>query len=66
MVESGYDSWYDYFQGSYGGQHTAITLRETLLQPGYQGKWIDGIVFYYQGEPIEIWDHFNFSGIQSR
>lgn len=48
-----YQSWYDYFQGSYGGQHTSIVLRQSFLQPGYKGNWIDDVIFYYQGEPLE-------------
>ena len=52
-----YQSWYDFFQGSYGGQQTSIRLKESFLQPQYQGPWIDQVQFYYNGEPLEGWDH---------
>ena len=56
-----YQSWYDYFQGSTGGLHTSIILRETILQPNYTGpgNWIDAVEFFYMGRPIvkNNWDH---------
>jgi hypothetical protein len=52
-----YQSWYDFFQGSYGGQQTSIRLKESFLQPQYQGPWIDRVRFFYNGQPLEGWDH---------
>ncbi|MEO0189758.1 MAG: hypothetical protein ABIL18_02130 [candidate division WOR-3 bacterium] len=52
-----------FFQGSSGGLSTTITLVKTFLQPDYQGEWIDGIEFYYEGEPISNeWDHIRLNG----
>lgn len=51
-----------YFQGSAGAQATETTLVQSFLQPHYyDGEWIDGVVFYYEGEPIEPLDHIDFS-----
>lgn len=61
-----YQSWYDFFQGTTGGQNTTITLRESLLQRHYTGEWVDGLVFYYQGEPIGDWDHIALHGFFKR
>lgn len=58
-----YRSWYDFFQGSYGGQNTSIILRESFLQPDFDGPWIDAILFYYQGQPIGQWDHLFLDGL---
>lgn len=58
-----YRSWYDFFQGSHGGQNTSIVLRESFLQPDYDGPWIDAILFYYQGQPIGQWDHLFLDGL---
>lgn len=47
-----------YFQGSTGGDITTATLVETLLQRDYEGDWIDGVEFYYEGKPMRgDWDH---------
>lgn len=56
---------YNYFQGSTGAGNTSITLRKTILQPEYEGDWIDGVIFLYEGEKIkkESWDHLELSGI---
>lgn len=43
-----------YFQGSTGGAITAITLINSYLQPNYDGTWIDGVKFLYEGEMIEF------------
>ncbi len=59
-------SWYQYFQGSYGGQHTSIVLAESLLQRNYTGPWMEKVIFYYQGEPMEALDHIDLSGIRIR
>ncbi|MGC9472053.1 MAG: hypothetical protein ACP5D1_10960 [Bacteroidales bacterium] len=61
-----YHSWYDFFQGSAGGTSTTITLRESFLQPGYEGPWINGVIFLYQGEPIGEWDHIQLQGLIRR
>ncbi len=56
-----------YFQGSSGGRATTTILVKTFLQDDYAGKWIDGVEFYYEGEPIsDEWDHIFLSGIKYR
>ena len=57
-----YHSWYEYFQGSMGGQHTSIVLEETVLQREYPGDWVDRVEFYYRGEPMGTWDHAFLQG----
>jgi hypothetical protein len=61
-----YKSWYDFFQGSSGGQHTTIVLTESILQREFEGDWINEIEFYYQNEKIGEWDHISLSGIIKR
>jgi hypothetical protein len=58
----------NYFQGSAGGMITSKTLAYTLLQPEFQGEWIEGVTFQYQGEPIEEgdWDHISLFGVITR
>ncbi len=58
-----YLSWYDFFQGSMGGMNTSIVLRESFLQPDYEGAWVDAVAFYYQGDPIGAWDHLLLEGV---
>jgi hypothetical protein len=57
-----------FFQGSTGGSFTTITLTKTFLQEDYEGNWIDGIEFYYEGKPIGKWDwdHIKLSGTNYR
>jgi len=55
-------TWYDFFQGSMGGEITSIILKESILQRNYQGKWIDEMEVYYQSEPIGEWDHIQLAG----
>lgn len=43
-----------YFQGSTGSAITSITLIESYLQKGYEGDWIDGVKFLYEGDIIEF------------
>ncbi len=57
-----YRSWYDYFQGSSGGEYTGIVLTETVLQRDYKGAWIRSAEFYYQGKPFGEWDHVLLTG----
>lgn len=45
-----------YFQGSTGGIITTVSLEETFLQRDYQGEWIDGVKFLYEGQEIQF-DH---------
>jgi len=47
-----YLSWYDFFQGSSGGQHTTVVLTESILQRELKGDWINEVEFYYQNEKI--------------
>lgn len=55
-----------YFQGS--ANNTTYTLRESILQRGYTGEWIDGVEFYYEGKPIQdgVWDHIFLHGTHDR
>jgi hypothetical protein len=55
-----------YFQGSTGGRITTVTLRDTFLQRSYPGRWVDGVVFYYQERPMGEWDHVSLSGVLFR
>jgi len=57
-----YRTWYDFFQGSMGGEATSIILKESILQRNYEGTWIDKLEVYYQNEPIGQWDHVQLSG----
>lgn len=60
-------SWQNYyFQGSTGGQATTLTLSKSFLQPDYKGDWIDGVEFYYKGEPMGEWDHVSLQGVIER
>jgi len=59
-------SWYDYFQGSMGGEQTTIILIESILQREFTGDWIDELEFYYQNEKIGEWDHAFLSGVIKR
>lgn len=43
----------NFFQGSAGGSMTCTLLKENLLQRKYEGKWVDGIQFTYEGGNIE-------------
>ncbi len=61
-----YQSWYDFFQGSYGGLTTTVSLRETFLQKNYAGTWIDGVCFFYQGDSMKLMDHVNLHGLIKR
>lgn len=54
-----YESWYDFFQGSHGGQNTQIILTESLLQRHHQGDWIDALVVFYQGKEFGDFDHID-------
>jgi len=61
-----YRSWYEYFQGSMGGEQTTIILIESTLQKQFKGKWVEAVEFYYQNEIIGEWDHVFLSGIFKR
>ncbi|MCX6320370.1 MAG: hypothetical protein NTX93_00985 [Bacteroidia bacterium] len=61
-----YRTWYDFFQGSMGGEQTTIILIESTLQKQYKGEWVDAVEFYYQNEKIGEWDHTFLSGIIKR
>jgi hypothetical protein len=55
-----------YFQGSTGGAITSITLMESYLQKSYEGDWIDGVKFLYEGEIIEFEHVFALQQTQYR
>ena len=46
-----------FFQGSAGGEGTTTTLIGTFLQRDYDGEWIDGVQFLYEGGPLDMFDH---------
>ncbi len=61
------DKWDQRFQGSTGGAQTQHTLENSILQPDCSGEWIDGVEFYYNGEPFSVdWDHVNLTGVKLR
>lgn len=55
-----------YFQGSAGGTVTSTRLVHTLLQSAYEGEWIDGVQFLYNGKTIEFDHVYGLSEIQYR
>lgn len=56
-----------FFQGSTGGYFTTMKLILSLLQNDYEGEWIDGIEFYYEGKPVsDEWDHIDLDGTKYR
>ncbi|ADL12648.1 hypothetical protein [Acetohalobium arabaticum] len=57
-----------YFQGSAGGMITSETLIRTFLQRDYNGDWVDGVKFLYEGREItqEMTQHIHLSGIKDR
>ncbi|MCK8817264.1 hypothetical protein MWH28_07805 [Natroniella sulfidigena] len=59
-------TWYlDHFQGAATGYFTSETLISSFLQPEYDGDWIDGVRFLYQGQPIreQDWDAVDLEGV---
>lgn len=56
----------NYFQGSAGGIITSNQLVDTFLQNDYEGKWIDGVQFLYEGNIIEFDHVFGLSDINYR
>lgn len=48
-----------YFQGSTGGNITTYTLKESILQKSYKGKWISGVQFSYEGKTDVEFDHID-------
>ncbi len=59
----------NYFQGSTGASITSFTLVENILQRNYQGEWIDGIYFSYEGKTDIEFDHLDmdfFGNVISR
>ncbi|MBM7624080.1 hypothetical protein [Sporohalobacter salinus] len=57
-----------YFQGSTGGMITSKTLIRTFLQRDYDGNWVDGVKFLYEGSEIskDVAQHIRLSGIKYR
>lgn len=47
----------NYFQGSTGGNITTYTLIESILQREYNGEWISGVYFTYEGKTDIEFDH---------
>ena len=48
-----------YFQGSTGGSITTYTLTENILQRSYNGEWISGVYFSYEGKTDMEFDHID-------
>lgn len=48
-----------YFQGSTGGSITMYTLTENILQRNYNGEWISGVFFSYEGKTDMEFDHID-------
>lgn len=49
------DTWAnDFFQGSTGGTITSTTLIENFLQKDFNGEWVDGVRFTYNGGNVEF------------
>ena len=48
-----------YFQGSTGGSITTYTLTENILQRNYNGEWISGVFFSYEGKTDMEFDHID-------
>lgn len=48
-----------YFQGSTGGSITTYTLTENILQRNYNGEWISGVCFSYEGKTDMEFDHID-------
>jgi hypothetical protein len=48
-----------YFQGTAGGTDTTISLKNSFMQSGYEGPWIDEVEFRYNGQLLSAnkWDH---------
>ncbi|WBW98888.1 hypothetical protein [Oceanirhabdus sp. W0125-5] len=40
------------FQGTSGGEATITRLVSAFLQPDYEGEWIDGVKFLYEGKDV--------------
>jgi hypothetical protein len=57
-----------YFKGSSGGTSTTFILTNTFLQPDYNGTWVDGVQFLYEGDAINPneWDHIRLDGTMYR
>jgi hypothetical protein len=47
-----YPTWKDVFQDPASGLPAIVTFSKSLLQEDYQGEWIDGVEFLYNGEPF--------------
>ena len=61
---SEHGTWYYSFQGTAGGISSWITLTKSFLQKDYQGEWIDGVEFLYNGKQFtnDQWDHIHLEG----
>lgn len=57
-----YISWYKFAQGSTGSQCTLKSIKETLLQKYYVGKWIDGLKLLYNGAEDIVLGHIELDG----
>ena len=54
-----------YFQGAAGGFLASRILPETFLQRSFEGEWIDGVAFLYEGDPIseKKWEHVSLNEV---
>lgn len=59
-----------YFQGSAGGSITSTILIRSLLQPEYEGPWLQGVQFLYENTPIDAsssqFQHLSLTGVIDR
>ncbi len=52
-----------YFQGSAGASTTESVLLANFLQPQLDPPLLDGVVFLYNGEPMQEMSHIDLQGI---
>lgn len=55
-----------YFQGSTGSNITSTTLKETYLQRDYEGDYIDGVKFLYEGKRMDFEPLYDLAATQYR
>jgi hypothetical protein len=56
-------AWNPMFGGTAQGNYTGRVLKETFLQPDYDGEWINAVEFAYNGEPFEDAEDIRLDGL---
>lgn len=56
-------AWNHMFGGTTQGDYTGRVLKETFLQPDYDGEWIGAVQFAYNGEPFEDAEDIRLDGL---